>query len=124
PADAVREIWKRDSLPDGPSSSCEHCLDFDLGRAYDLADKPDSTIKYWERYLADTYTRSPSRDGPILAGVHKRLGEIYEAKGDLPKAESHFTSFLELWSNADPELQPKVTEVKKRLAAIRARVKS
>jgi hypothetical protein len=52
------------------------------------------------------------------------LGEIYEAKGDLAKAESHFSSFIELWANADPALQPKVREAKPRLAAIRARTKS
>jgi tetratricopeptide (TPR) repeat protein len=121
PLEAVREIWKSDTLADGPSSDCAHCLDFDLGRAYDLANLPDSTIMHWERYLAESFNRSPGRDAAVLAGVHKRLGEIYEAKGDLAKAESHFTEFVSLWKTADPELQPKVAEVNRRLAAIRAK---
>jgi tetratricopeptide (TPR) repeat protein len=119
--DAVKELWAADSLPDGPSSDCAHCLDFDLGRAYDLANMPDSTIAHWERYLAEPFNRGLGTDAAALAGVYKRLGELYEAKGDLAKAESHYTKFVELWKSADPELQPKVAEVTKRLAAIRAR---
>ena len=60
-------------------------------------------------------------DAPILAGIHKRLGELYEAKGDTARAESNYTAFVELWKNADPELQPKVAEVKRRLTALRGR---
>ncbi len=121
PLDAIKEIWAADSLPDGPTSDCAHCNDSDLGRAYDLANKPDSAIAHWERYLTETFTHGPGGDAPILAGIHKRLGELYEAKGDTTRAESHYTAFVELWKNADPELQPKVAEVKRRLTALRGR---
>ena len=119
PLDAVKELWASDSMPDGPSSECAHCNDGELARAYDLANQPDSAIFYWERYIEERHTRSPGRDGAFLPGIRKRLGELYEAKGDLARAESHYTAFVELWKNADPELQPKVAEVQKRLAAIR-----
>src|SRR5256885_3560331 len=56
-----------------------------------------------------------------LAGIYKRLGEIYEAKNDLPRAASYYSKFLDLWKNADPALQPKVQDVKRRLAAIEVR---
>ena len=59
-------------------------------------------------------------DGGYLAGIYKRLGELYEAKGDTKKAATYYVSFLDLWKNADPELQPKVQDVKRRLAAIQA----
>jgi hypothetical protein len=121
PLEAVREIWASDSLPDGPIGDCSHCIDADLGRAYDLANLPDSTIRYWERYLSESFARGPGRDGPFLAGIHKRLGELYDAKGDLARAASHYAAFIELWKNADPELQPKVREAKQRLAAIQAK---
>ena len=52
--------------------------------------------------------------------MYKRLGELYEAKGDTKKAATYYVSFLDLWKNADPELQPKVQDVKRRLAAIQA----
>ena len=121
PLEAVREFLASDSLPDGPASDCADCLDDNLGRAYDIANLPDSAIAHFERYLAEPYAHGLGSHAFSLAGIHKRLGEIYEGKGDLARAESHFTAFVNLWKTADPELQPKVAEVTKRLAAIRAR---
>jgi Flp pilus assembly protein TadD len=120
PLDAVREIWASDSLPDGPVGDCARCGDRDLGRAYDLASMPDSAIFYWERYLNEATARGPGVDGGYLAGIYKRLGELHEAKGETKKAATYYVSFLDLWKNADPELQPKVQDVKRRLAAIQA----
>jgi hypothetical protein len=81
---------------------------------------PDSAIATFERFLSTPYwwrfqTRS---DGANLAGVYKRLGELYEAKGERQKAASNNMKFVELWKNADPELQPKVAEVKRKLARL------
>ncbi|HXT15712.1 MAG TPA: protein kinase [Gemmatimonadaceae bacterium] len=123
PVEAIREMWKSDSMPDGPIGSCEHCMDVSLGRAFDLANMPDSAIAHWERYINESWLRSAGGDATYLAGVHKRLGELYEAKGDLAKAESHLSAFIDMWKNADPELQPKVADAKRRLAAIQARLK-
>jgi hypothetical protein len=50
--------------------------------------------------------------------VHKRLGELYEAAGDRQRAASHYSAFIELWKTADPELQPRVQDVKRRLARL------
>jgi hypothetical protein len=50
--------------------------------------------------------------------VHKRLGELYEAKEQREKAIAHYRTFIELWKSADPELQPKVTDAKQRVAAL------
>jgi len=121
PLDAVREFWASDSLTDGPSNECARCIDDDLGRAYDLANLPDSAIAHFEAYLADPAVRAPGRDATVLAGIHKRLGELYEAKGDASRAITHYSRFVELWKNADPELQPKVDDVRKRLAALQKR---
>ena len=52
------------------------------------------------------------------AGIIQRLGELYEAQGDKQKAASYYTKFVELWKNADPELQPKVAEVRRALARL------
>jgi tetratricopeptide (TPR) repeat protein len=50
-----------------------------------------------------------------LAPSLKRLGELYEAKGDKDNAIKQYTRFVELWKNADPELQPQVRAVQERL---------
>ena len=117
----LREAWKADSLPDGPSGDCVHCIDVDLGRLFDLANQPDSAIAHWEAYL-NYPTHEAGRDAVFLPGIHKRLGELYEAKGATQKAISHYTAFIELWKNADKELQPKVTEARTRLTALQKTV--
>ncbi|MGQ0643692.1 MAG: protein kinase domain-containing protein [Gemmatimonadaceae bacterium] len=88
--------------------------------AFDLAAQGDSAIVHYEEFIAkpELYGESQSM---FLAGTHKRLGELYVLKGDTAKAESHYAQFLELWKDADLELQPKVREVRERLAALRWR---
>ena len=121
PLDAVREVWKADSLPDGPAGDCVRCVDLDLGRVFDLANQPDSAIAHWEAYL-NYPNHQAGRDAVFLPGVHKRLGELYEAKGETQKAISHYTAFIELWKSADKELQPKVAEARTRLGALQKTV--
>lgn len=57
-------------------------------------------------------------DNVHLAAVHKRLDELYDAKGDTQRAASHYVAFINLWRNADPELQPRVQDAKNRLARL------
>jgi tetratricopeptide (TPR) repeat protein len=119
PLDAVREFWKSDSLPDGPLNDCVMCVEVRLGRAFDFANLPDSAIVHWERYVSAPYPGRSGIDATYLAGVRKRLGELYEAKGDNQRAASNYLAFVELWKNADPELQPKVQEARQRLARLK-----
>jgi pentatricopeptide repeat protein len=119
PLEAVKEMWRADSLPDGPSSSCSFCIHADLGRAFDQANMPDSAIAHWETFVNAKYLGRESLDGTYLAGIRKRLGELYEAKGDTQRAATNYTAFVTLWKNADPELQPKVQEVQRKLARLK-----
>ena len=118
--DPVDEIRNADLLPDGPADDCARCTYASLARAFDLAGMPDSAIVTFERYLATPYWLPwEMRSDPLhLAGTYKRLGELYEAKGDRQKAASNYVKFLGLWNNADPGLQPKVAEVRRRLARL------
>jgi hypothetical protein len=59
------------------------------------------------------------RVDPIFrAGIQRRLGEPYEPKGDTAKAVEQYRAFIDLWKNADPELQPRVTEIRRQLAQL------
>ena len=89
-----------------------------LARAYDLDGKPDSAIAVYERYLTTPVLERTGVDGAFVPAVHKRLGELYEAKGLRDKALSHYRAFMDLWKDADPELQPKVTDARQRVAAL------
>jgi hypothetical protein len=50
--------------------------------------------------------------------VLRRSGELYEARADRRRAAATYQRFVDLWRNADPELQPQVVEVKRRLAGL------
>ena len=58
-------------------------------------------------------------DGQYLGPSLKRLGELYEAKGDRENAAKRYAEFVALWKTADPELQPTVKDVQARLGRLR-----
>ena len=76
----------------------------------------DSAIYYWERYLTIPYYGRQNMDAIQRPLILKRLGELYESKGNTTKASENYREFLKLWENADPRLQPKVAEVRRRLS--------
>ncbi|MBA2627347.1 MAG: hypothetical protein H0U85_04990 [Gemmatimonadales bacterium] len=92
-----------------------------MGRAHELAGRPDSAAVYYEKFLG-TADATDFTDARFRAPAHRWLGEIYAARGDSRRAIEQFTHFVELWANAEPELQPQVREVRARLAALRAKV--
>ena len=71
-----------------------------------------------ERFVTDKTFYRLDLDAEYLAGTYKRLGELYEAKGDKAKAIAYYQKFVDLWKNADPELQPQVAEARRRLARL------
>jgi eukaryotic-like serine/threonine-protein kinase len=115
PADAIPLFREADRT----YFSCERCTMINLARAFDLAGQRDSSIVYFQRFV-DTPHNEMFEDQDYLAGSYKRLGELYQAAGDLPKAARNLEKFIELWKNADAELQPKVREARERLTRIRA----
>jgi tetratricopeptide (TPR) repeat protein len=98
----------------GPCTTCTTPI---IAIAYDFAQQPDSAIREFTKYVESTSADGHmSNDGFFLAGSYKRLGELWDAKGDRQKAARYYTKFVDLWKNADPDLQPRVTDAKKRLA--------
>jgi tetratricopeptide (TPR) repeat protein len=87
----------------------------DLARAYDLGGHVDSALAVYARYAAGSDYGRLNTDATYLGPSLKRLGELYEEKGDRDNAAKAYARFIELWKNADPELQPHVTEARRRL---------
>lgn len=85
-----------------------------LGRASHLAGRADSAIAYYERFLA-TPDPLPLEDARARAWTYRWLGELYEAAGRNRDAMASYQRFVDLWAEADPELQPRVAEVRGRL---------
>ncbi len=116
--EAAGAFRKADQWPDGPSNSCSVCLSVGLARAYDQAGLVDSAIKHYERYTSTYDYERFGLDLLVLAGFHRRLGELYEQTGDREKAARSYQSFVNLWKNADPDLQPQVAEIRRRLSRL------
>ena len=125
---ALDEFRRSDVSYDGlPSDECAPCIHFAVARAFDALGQADSAIAEYQAYLASPYfdklfggekAKITFGDAMVLAGLHKRLGELYEAKGDRQDAAAYYAAFIALWKNADPELQPEVDDVRRRLARL------
>ena len=99
---------------------CTTCAAPLIAFAYDNANQLDSARIEYTKYVESTSILGRfGNDGIFLAGAYKRLGELWEAKGDKVKAAGYYTKFVTMWKDADPELQPKVSEVRKRLIRLR-----
>ena len=85
--------------------------------AHDAASNPDSALVYWEAYL-DTYWGLPGIEAWARPLAFRRLGEIYEARREPDKAVGYYNEFVELWQNADAELQPQVADARERIARL------
>jgi tetratricopeptide (TPR) repeat protein len=91
-----------------------------IGQAHDLAGRSDSAIVYFERFLT-TPDPQPEQDSRWRAEVHRRLGELYAAKGAKREAAEQYRKFADLWARADADLQPQVAEVRQRLEQLGAK---
>ena len=97
---------------------CDICTDLSVGTAFDQAGQPDSAIAYYERYLAPRQNWRTYVDGSWRAWTLERLGQLYDEMGDLEQAAGYYGAFVELWEDADPELQPRVQAARARLEEI------
>jgi tetratricopeptide (TPR) repeat protein len=93
---------------------CQSCGANLMATAHDGAGRADSALAHWEAYAA-----SPQRmlfwDYPELARAYRRLGELYEARGERERAIEWYGRFADLWKSADPALQPLVRDVQARI---------
>ena len=96
---------------------CKPCGLGAMAIAHDAAGNSDSTRVYWESYL-DTYWGVPSIEVWARPIAFRRLGEIYESRGEHDRAVEHYDRFVELWQDADPELQPQVANARERIARL------
>jgi tetratricopeptide (TPR) repeat protein len=100
------------------SSGCIVCGLFEMAEVYDRLGQTDSALAILRRYV-DTPGIGRVEDDPMnLAPTLKRLGELYEARGDRANALIYYGKFVDLWRDADPELQPAVRDVKSRIARL------
>jgi tetratricopeptide (TPR) repeat protein len=98
--------------------SCPDCGAWEQGVAFERANLPDSALAAYQRAADRGTVWKPLGDAWGLAPSLKRLGELYEERGDRSRAQEFYGRFLDLWKDADPVLQPAVREVRTRMAQL------
>jgi tetratricopeptide (TPR) repeat protein/tRNA A-37 threonylcarbamoyl transferase component Bud32 len=100
------------------SGSCGTCGLYELGVVYDRLGQSDSALAVYEQLITTPTLNRLYNGGFSRAPSLKRLGELYEARGDRKRAAKYYEAFVDLWKDADAELQPGVKEVRGRLARL------
>ncbi len=90
---------------------------FELATAYERARQPDSALAVYERSVTAPGVRAPlvlfdPVDARAFAATLQRLGALYRARGEHAKARDYYGRFVDLWKDAEPELQPIVAEAR------------
>jgi len=102
--------------------------------AYNLSNKPDllfnlavcseklgqfdKAIAFYERYVGRPWWVRTIVDAWTLGSVLERLGQLHDEQGELESAAVYYAQFVDLWSEADPEVQPRVEAAQTRLQEI------
>lgn len=114
PEEAVRILERlRDSYP------CRFCFADLMGWALREAGRPAEAAHEWE--IATAWKDSFDYLGFRLARhlwVLQRAPALYEELGDTTRAIHHYRRLVELWKDADPELQSSVQQARQRIAAL------
>jgi len=99
-------------------SGCESCGYFEMAEAFQGAGQRDSAIVYYTRAVETPDLYGVGTRSLNLAASYQRLGELYEQQGEPAKAADYYGRLLDLWRNADPELQPILRDLHARLARL------
>ena len=97
---------------------CNLCGLYELARAYDLAGQTDSALAVYERAVTLPDGFSLFSEFYNLGFKYRRLGELYEERGERDMAVDYYSRLVELWAEADAEFQPVVQDVRARIARL------
>lgn len=103
------------------SRQCRACFAERMGWALREAGRLEEAANEWESALAwDDFYHSIEWQFTQNLWVLQRLPSLYEELGDAPRAVEHYRRLVEVWANADPELQARVREAHAKIATLDA----
>jgi Flp pilus assembly protein TadD len=88
---------------------------------YDRIGMSDSALVAYHRYLDAPNAQDYWWDPIFLPRVYERLGQLHEEREEWEEAAKYHALFVELWADADPELQPRVQAAREALERLRGR---
>jgi len=92
----------------------------EAGMVYDRLGTSDSAVALFERALTTPFLSSSGYDVSWYPFVLRRLGELHESLSHRDQAIDYYSQFIDLWKDADPELQPQVETARAALARLMA----
>jgi hypothetical protein len=115
---AIDDIIAADKMGDAPRGPDAEWLPLAMARMFDRAAQADSAIVWYERFLEAPRLPVSGFDALWLPHVYDRLSVLHEAKGNRSAAARSLQRFIDIWSEADPELQPRVAAAGARLRSL------
>jgi hypothetical protein len=83
-----------------------------------MAGEADSAIAFYERYLGTHWLWQAESNADHMAPTVERLAYLYVLRGDAAKAVYYYGKLVNLWQDADPELQPRVEAARRAVEAL------
>lgn len=102
-----------------PDEVCGPCVEGALAEAHLMRGDTDAAIEHYERFITAPSGERIWQDFG-LAEAHERLADLYADRNDLDNARRHAARFIELWQDADADLQPRVLAKQDLLARLSA----
>jgi tetratricopeptide (TPR) repeat protein len=99
----------------GPTDNCVYCDLVEYARAYEGAGPPDSAAAAWARLADVPWWAKLNWDQFWLGPALERAAQLYDQLGDLERAAEYYARLVEVWAEADPDLQPRVLAAQARL---------
>jgi tetratricopeptide (TPR) repeat protein len=100
------------------ANQCALCYLPEISEAFGKLGQQDSARFYYEKFIANGSLYRVFVDAPYKANVYQRLGELAEQRGDKKAAVEYYEKLIDLWKNADPELQPIVKDARARVTRL------
>jgi TolB-like protein/tetratricopeptide (TPR) repeat protein len=116
--EAIADIMAADKVGDAPRGPDAELLPLAMARVYERAAQADSAIAWYERFLKAPRRPVSVIDALWLGHVYERLSMLHEAKGNASAAAQSLQKFIDLWAEADQELQPRVAAARERLKSL------
>lgn len=89
-----------------------------LAWAYDMTGQSDSALATYQRYEEEPNWNRILPDALFLARAYERMAELHEERGEWTEAATYYGRFIDLWDDADPQLQPRVDAARRALTRI------
>ena len=102
----------------GNAGTIDHLIQ---ARAFDALSQRDSALAHYiaaTRIERDCCFPTTAGIGFPIAPIYRRIAELAEDGGDPVTARRYYGAFVQLWAQADPELQPQVRAVQARIAKL------